>query len=87
MITKNVIQHLNSKWGDISCPMCGSNNWFVSDRVYELREYHNGNLTVGGVPLFPVVPVTCSNCGNTVMVSALKAGAIEKPNLEAVKEK
>jgi len=63
--------------------MCGSNNWYVSDKVYELREFHNGSIVLGSGPIFPVIPATCNNCGNTVMVSALKAGAIEKPNVEA----
>ena len=83
---KNVIQHLNAKWGNISCPMCGSNSWYVADKVYELREFHNGNLMVGGVPIFPVIPVTCNNCGNSVMVSALMAEAIDRPNVELNKE-
>ena len=82
----NVIQHLDAKWGNKPCPICDSNSWYVSDKVYELREFHNGNLIVAGVPIFPVIPVTCNNCGNTVMVSALKAGAIEKSNVESFKE-
>lgn len=79
---ENVIKHLNLKWGNRPCPMCGSNMWNVSDKVYELREFHNGDLILGTGPIFPIIPVTCNNCGNSIMVNALMAGAIEKPNVE-----
>ena len=79
---EKVIQQLNSKWENRPCPMCGSNSWNVSDKVYELREFHGGNLVIGSGPIFPVIPVSCNNCGNSVMVNALMAGAIERHNTE-----
>ena len=83
---EKVIQHLNSKWGNRPCPMCGSNSWNVSDKVYELREFHGGNLVLGSGPIFPVIPVSCNNCGNSVMVNALMSGAIERQNTELKNE-
>lgn len=50
------IQHLNEKWGNKPCPMCNSKGWNVSDNVYELREFHGGNLVLGNGPIFPVIP-------------------------------
>ncbi len=83
MNTEKFISHLNQKWGNKPCPMCGSSNWNVSDTVYELREFHGGNLVLGNGPIIPIVPVTCTNCGNSIFVNALMSGAIEKPkNLE-----
>lgn len=79
---EKVIQHLNQKWGNRACPMCGSSKWNVSDNVYELREFHGGNLVLGNGPIFPVIPVSCNNCGNSVMINALVAGAIERPKNE-----
>lgn len=84
---EKVVQHLNSKWGNRPCSMCGSNSWNVSDKIYELREFHGGNLVLGSEPIFPVIPVSCNNCGNSVMVNALLAGAIERQNLESKEEK
>lgn len=75
----NFLTHLRNKWADRSCPLCGVGNWNVSDSVYELREFHEGNIVLGGGPIIPVVPVTCSNCGNTIMVNAILSGAVEKP--------
>ncbi|MGJ8593073.1 MAG: hypothetical protein ACSHXF_11015 [Aquaticitalea sp.] len=83
---ENIIKHLNLKWGSRPCPMCGSNGWNVSDNVYELREFHGGNLVLGNGPIYPIIPVSCNNCGNSVMVNALMAGAIERPNVESKKE-
>lgn len=81
MNTEKLINHLNEKWGK-PCPMCGSNNWNVSDKIYELREFHDGNLIIGSGPIFPVVPVSCNNCGNSIFVNALVSGAIERPKEE-----
>jgi len=77
--SQKLLNHLNSKWQGRPCQMCGVGNWTVSDSIFELREYNQGNMVIGGGPLIPVVPVTCNNCGNTVFVNAIKAGLIE-PN-------
>ncbi|PHQ86182.1 MAG: hypothetical protein COB65_01495 [Thalassobium sp.] len=79
---EKVVQHLNTKWGNRPCPMCGEKSWTVSDTVYELREFHGGNVVLGSGPIFPVIPVSCNNCGNSIMVNALQSGAIEKPDVE-----
>ena len=77
----NVIQHLASKWGKNPCPICNTNNWAVSDQVYELKGFHGDDKKFSEVvPIFPVIPVTCNNCGNAVMVNALKAGAFDIKN-------
>jgi len=47
-----------------------------SKKIFQLSEFHEGNLVVGG-PLIPVIPVTCTNCGNTVLVNALISGALK----------
>ncbi len=73
--TDAVIAFLNSKWGDRSCPMCNSGPWNVQDRIFQLNEFHQGNLVVGG-PLIPVIPVSCGNCGHTVLVNAIISGAL-----------
>jgi len=78
---EKVIQHLNQKWGSRPCPMCGSNSWNVSDKIYELREFQEGHLVIGNGPIFPVIPVSCNNCGNSVMVNALLSGAIDRSSL------
>lgn len=74
--SNKVIQHLRLKWHGRGCPMCNSGPWNVQETMYELREFHGGAFVVGGVPIIPVVPVICQNCGHTVLVNAIQAGAV-----------
>ena len=85
--TQKLINHLNQKWGQVKCPLCNHGQWNISDTVYELREYNDGNMVIGNVPIVPVVPVTCMNCGNTVLVNALLSGAVAQPKKDDEKEK
>jgi hypothetical protein len=73
------LEHLKKKWGGRPCQMCGIGNWNVQTSAYELRQFFQGNLVVGGGPVIPVIPVVCTNCGNTVLVNALVSGAISAP--------
>lgn len=83
--TAKFIAFVNEKWGGRSCPMCQKGPWSVQDKVYQLSEFHDGSLVVGG-PLIPVIPLTCSNCGHTVLVNALLSGAIPQPVAPAEKK-
>ena len=76
---QKAIEHLKEKWTSGSCPMCGSDNWNVQDSIFQLTEYSQGSMVLGG-PVIPVIPVICGNCGNTVLVNAIIAGVI---NLES----
>jgi hypothetical protein len=84
---QKVIEHLNSKWGTRACPMCEENIWKVSDTVYELREFHGGIVVLGSGPIYPIVPVSCNNCGNSILINAIQSGAIENPNVEPKENK
>jgi len=70
-----LIGFLSQKWGGRPCPACGMGSWNVHDSSFELREFNEGNMVLGG-PLIPVVPVICTNCGNTVLINALVAGLV-----------
>lgn len=77
---EKVIEFLRQKWGENrKCPMCDKDVWEVSGKIFEIREFHGGNLVVGGSSIFPVLPVACTNCGNTVLLSAIMTGFVEKP--------
>lgn len=73
-----LIRHLNQKWAGRGCAQCGKSNWEVQASTFELREFHGGNMVIGAGPIIPVVPVTCSNCGNTILVNALVSGVMER---------
>jgi len=73
------IKLLNEKWGGRKCPMCGGGPWNVQDSPFQLMKFNEGKIVVGG-PLIPVIPVSCRNCGNTVLVNAIIAGVVEPDN-------
>lgn len=65
------IAWLNEKWGeDPKCPYCSNETWEISGPF---------SIPIGEVEAFlsPVFQVMCSNCGQTVLVNAVRAGAIE----------
>jgi len=82
--SEKLVAFLGEKWGGRSCPMCGKGPWNVQPTVFQLNEFHEGSFVVGG-PLVPVIPVSCGNCGHTVLVNAIISGAMAQQ--EPVPEK
>lgn len=73
-----LLEYLRQKWGEERpCQMCGHKEWAAADKVFELRAFKGGILMVGG-PVTPVIPIACTNCGNTVLVNAIVAGLLKK---------
>lgn len=72
---KKMVDYLQEKWVPPTiCPICRQNNWNVSAEVYEIREFQGGAMIIGGMSVIaPLFPVTCNNCGNTVLFNALIA--------------
>lgn len=60
--------------------MCHGREWNVTDKFFELREFNNGDLVIGGPnnAITPLVPVTCKNCGNTILINALTTGLLKE---------
>jgi predicted nucleic-acid-binding Zn-ribbon protein len=65
------------------CPLCKVRDWGITDTVFALIElYQNHILDVRAGAYLPVIPITCNNCGITMLISAVKAGIIEAQNKE-----
>lgn len=73
--TNKVLSFIKERWGGRGCPVCGKGPWSVQDKVFQLTEFHSGSMVIGG-PVVPVIPVTCSNCGNTTLINAIICGAV-----------
>ena len=73
---QKLIEYLKEKWQGAACPMCRQSKWMVKEKVFELREFSEGNLLVGG-SVMPILPVICANCGNTILVNAITGGLID----------
>lgn len=76
--SEDFINKLNERWNTKICPMCGQNNWNISNKILEIREYSDGGLVIGNVPIYPVVSVTCQNCGNTIFVNPIVLSSVEE---------
>lgn len=73
-----LLTELENKWGNKFCPMCNKGSWVISDKIFELREYKDGDFIIGGgSQIQPVVPITCEVCGNTIMVNPLVLDCVE----------
>lgn len=73
-----LIKFLTEKWHSRPCPMCGTAQWQLQEKLFQLMEFSAGNIVIGG-PVIPVAPVICGNCGNTILVNAITAGMVEVP--------
>ena len=69
--------HLNQKWQNKSCLMCNNNNWSYDDTIFTpLNTGPNNSINLGG-KILPLVPVTCTSCGNTIFINAIVAQSID----------
>jgi predicted nucleic-acid-binding Zn-ribbon protein len=66
---------LQQNWKNWVCPYSGHRNWELGDIVVQGTPFIGGGLSVGG-PVYPLLVITCSGCGNTVFINAIKAGIV-----------
>lgn len=59
------------------CSLCGRSQWNANTKLFYLGEYNKDALVLGG-PVYPVLPITCTHCGNTLFINALVAGLLEQ---------
>lgn len=72
-----LLEQIRATWKpDAFCDACGNEGWNVNPTIYELREFQQGGLSVGGV-VSPVIMVTCKNCGYVRLISAVVAGVVD----------
>ena len=76
---KTLIEKINQIWtGPHQCIVCFKHEFNISDRVFELREFHGGNMMIGGnSQIYPVITLTCANCGNTIFLNAIFLGIVQ----------
>lgn len=79
---EKLIKHLERKWSSNKCPMCGFIDWNFSGILYRLRTYQDIGLVTAKLPTIPIFPVTCGNCGNTVLINAIVAGIFKQSEKE-----
>ena len=59
-----------------TCPLCGNRHWDITDTVFQAIEFDHKGILINGSS-FPMVPLTCRNCGNTYFINALISKLID----------
>jgi len=77
---------LRTKWHHGACPVCQTNSYTAGSAIFQMFEFAGGGLRLGGGPIYPVIPVVCANCGYTVFINAIVAGALAAPPLPTAPE-
>ena len=64
--------------------LCKEKKWSTSDTIFELREFNGSSFKIKG-KIIPLIPLFCENCGNTILINAIKAEIIN-PSLSIESE-
>lgn len=79
---------LTEKWPEDrhECEICGQNHWGVEGHVVAPITLQGYKIQLGGT-IYPYVPITCSNCGNTKFLNAALMGlSSKKETKEGIKK-
>ncbi len=78
-LKSDVIKEIVSKKWIHGCPMCGSRHWSMDEKMImtPIQLNTDRSFKFDGKVL-PVVPVMCTNCGNTVLINPLVVDAVDK---------
>lgn len=72
---------VETKWDELhsTCPMCGNTQFALADRVFEFREFNEGNLVIGGGDnsVIPMIVAVCDKCGDMRFLNALVLGVLD----------
>jgi RNase P subunit RPR2 len=79
---RKFLLNINAMWKHKLCNICGTHDWTLTDIIFELREFNNGDHVIGEGKVFPVVPITCKKCGNTHFINPYIFGVIPPPTIE-----
>ena len=79
--SEKLFQKLNEIWGNRPCPMCGNNQWTVSEDIYTPTLLSESGAIELGNKMLPLIPVSCTRCGNTVFVNGKILGCVEETNI------
>lgn len=86
-IQENLNKKLQEKERNLTCPVCGNNNFILADGFSnDLLQDHLGGLVIGG-PAIPEIVVVCGHCGHILKFSAGVLGLLPEKKEEKTEEK
>lgn len=76
------LSRLNSK-----CYSCGQTGFTVLDKLFEMREFNEGSLVIGGEnSTIPAVVMVCNTCGEIRLLSALALRVLDNTEKQVKKD-
>ncbi len=68
-----IASKINKLWKKSKeCSVCGEEKWNLSDKIFAIS--HFGPEDQKNKQLYPVVVLTCANCGNSLFFNAMSLG-------------
>ncbi len=77
---KRLVEKINEIWGDTTCPICQKHDWTTSGEIYTPSLINEQGRIDLGKKMLPLMPITCSNCGNTLFINGKVLGCIHETN-------
>ena len=78
---KIVEKEFEENWKNKKCPFCEGKEWAFSDKIFEIREFQEGSLILGGdSSILPIIVFICEKCSHAVFLSAIKLGLLNNGN-------
>ncbi len=72
---------LEKQWaGEKRCPICKSNNWSISERALEIREWKRHSFQIPSAQV--VAMLQCLTCGNLIFINPFVADLFEEKEEE-----
>lgn len=71
-VFKRIVEAIKRKTAerDIRCSVCNHQNWAIPSDFVSLPITRTwGEFVIGG-RTFPLIPMLCANCGNTILLNA-----------------
>jgi hypothetical protein len=78
---RQVAAWIESKWTTSQCPFHGATTWELGGVLAQVPEF-TPSLTRGG-QVYPVFVLTCTECGYSVLVNAIKAELVPASSEQA----
>ena len=67
-------QWVKEHFSHTTCPGCGGHGFDLNSELFALLSLNDQTGAVSAGPVYPVVLLSCTQCGATLFVQALKAG-------------
>lgn len=81
---EKVTKFIKKYYENYECPVCHKSEWVLGSHIYQMPEFFDNDMDklFKKTSTFPVLPISCDECGYTVLVSAITCGAVS-PDQEA----